>query len=154
MANLKIALAGNPNSGKTTLFNALTGSNQYVGNWPGVTVEKKVHHGCGGEGLVQLQGDEVGAGHLRGDGQRDTGILVGCAGEQGAGTAGASRRRSCTRSSSPRAWTWISAPSPRERSRWRTTGKASMALAVAIRLRSLVRSGSASHLLRPDSLWK
>ena len=41
MANLKIALAGNPNSGKTTLFNALTGSNQYVGNWPGVTVEKK-----------------------------------------------------------------------------------------------------------------
>ena len=38
---LKIALAGNPNSGKTTLFNILTGSNQYVGNWPGVTVEKK-----------------------------------------------------------------------------------------------------------------
>ncbi len=38
---LKIALAGNPNSGKTTLFNNLTGSNQYVGNWPGVTVEKK-----------------------------------------------------------------------------------------------------------------
>lgn len=38
---LKIALAGNPNSGKTTMFNALTGSNQYVGNWPGVTVEKK-----------------------------------------------------------------------------------------------------------------
>ena len=38
---LKIALAGNPNCGKTTLFNVLTGSNQYVGNWPGVTVEKK-----------------------------------------------------------------------------------------------------------------
>ncbi len=38
---IKIALAGNPNSGKTTLFNTLTGSNQYVGNWPGVTVEKK-----------------------------------------------------------------------------------------------------------------
>lgn len=38
---IKIALAGNPNSGKTTLFNVLTGSNQYVGNWPGVTVEKK-----------------------------------------------------------------------------------------------------------------
>ncbi|MBE7036834.1 MAG: ferrous iron transport protein B [Ruminococcaceae bacterium] len=38
---IKIALAGNPNSGKTTLFNSLTGANQYVGNWPGVTVEKK-----------------------------------------------------------------------------------------------------------------
>lgn len=41
---IKIALAGNPNSGKTTLFNGLTGSNQYVGNWPGVTVEKKEGH--------------------------------------------------------------------------------------------------------------
>ena len=39
--NIKIALAGNPNCGKTTLFNSLTGANQYVGNWPGVTVEKK-----------------------------------------------------------------------------------------------------------------
>ena len=38
---IRIALAGNPNCGKTTLFNELTGSNQYVGNWPGVTVEKK-----------------------------------------------------------------------------------------------------------------
>ena len=38
---IKIALAGNPNCGKTTMFNDLTGSNQHVGNWPGVTVEKK-----------------------------------------------------------------------------------------------------------------
>lgn len=44
MKNKKIALVGNPNSGKTTFFNALTGSNQYVGNWPGVTVEKKEGH--------------------------------------------------------------------------------------------------------------
>ena len=39
--SITIALAGNPNCGKTTMFNDLTGSNQYVGNWPGVTVEKK-----------------------------------------------------------------------------------------------------------------
>ena len=38
---INIALAGNPNCGKTTMFNDLTGANQYVGNWPGVTVEKK-----------------------------------------------------------------------------------------------------------------
>ncbi len=48
--SIKIALAGNPNSGKTTLFNVLTGSNQYVGNWPGVTVEKK-------EGKLKKHGD-------------------------------------------------------------------------------------------------
>ena len=39
--SIRLALAGNPNSGKTTMFNALTGSNQRVGNWPGVTVEKE-----------------------------------------------------------------------------------------------------------------
>ena len=50
--DIKIALAGNPNSGKTTLFNHLTGSNQYVGNWPGVTVEKK-------EGRLKGQKDVI-----------------------------------------------------------------------------------------------
>ena len=46
------ALAGNPNCGKTTLFNELTGSNQYVGNWPGVTVEKK-------GGKLKSHGDDI-----------------------------------------------------------------------------------------------
>ncbi|MCD8300409.1 MAG: ferrous iron transporter B, partial [Clostridiales bacterium] len=53
--SIKIALAGNPNSGKTTLFNQLTGSSQYVGNWPGVTVEKKEGKLKGYKGEVIIQ---------------------------------------------------------------------------------------------------
>ena len=51
---LRCALVGNPNCGKTTLFNRLTGSRQYVGNWPGVTVEKKEGEAEFGETLIKL----------------------------------------------------------------------------------------------------
>ncbi len=56
--SIRIALIGNPNCGKTTMYNALTGSTQYVGNWPGVTVEKKegVIKGTNGNILVDLPG--------------------------------------------------------------------------------------------------
>lgn len=58
MNEVKIALVGNPNCGKTTMFNELTGSNQYVGNWPGVTVEKKEGKlkGSGGVTITDLPG--------------------------------------------------------------------------------------------------
>ncbi|WP_462134874.1 FeoB small GTPase domain-containing protein, partial [Slackia piriformis] len=49
---IRIALAGNPNCGKTTMFNVLTGSAQYVGNWPGVTVEKKEGYYKGDKSIV------------------------------------------------------------------------------------------------------
>ena len=50
---VKLALAGNPNCGKTTMFNDLTGSSQYVGNWPGVTVEKKEGTLRGHDAVIQ-----------------------------------------------------------------------------------------------------
>lgn len=55
MQQIKIALAGNPNSGKTTMFNSLTGNNQYVGNWPGVTVEKKEGKLKGSQDVIVIQ---------------------------------------------------------------------------------------------------
>ena len=54
MADLVVALIGNPNSGKTTLFNALTGAHQKVGNWPGVTIEKKTGQFRAGDLAVEL----------------------------------------------------------------------------------------------------
>lgn len=59
MADLTLALAGNPNAGKSTIFNALTGLHQHVGNWPGKTVEKRVgvcHHGALTLDIVDLPG--------------------------------------------------------------------------------------------------
>ena len=52
MKHLLVAIAGNPNAGKTSLFNAITGSNQHVGNWPGKTIAKK-------EGTIQYKGNEI-----------------------------------------------------------------------------------------------
>ena len=59
MGRTTIAIMGNPNSGKTTLFNKLTGSNQHVGNWPGVTVDRKtgqIHHAGKVVDVVDLPG--------------------------------------------------------------------------------------------------
>ena len=76
MTRITIGLAGNPNCGKTTLFNALTGSHQHVGNWPGVTVEKKMGHARVGDvevDIVDLPGtysitafseEEIGRAHV------------------------------------------------------------------------------------------
>ena len=79
--SVTIALAGNPNCGKTTMFNALTGANQYVGNWPGVTVEKKEgkmknqkeeFNMC--QALDELMADKMNEGILIG---KHEGILIG-----------------------------------------------------------------------------